>query len=225
MAEAASQAQPTVQADRLKDEKPQNKKTNSAHRPEVESKDAATSEPAASPVHLPDTQSPESQPTSRTGGMMQSRWASAPDKPVVDQNIQSMKDEQSLEQRGNTVAGKDKKARNSNSRRKENTKRGKSSSDRPARSPKTSIQEAVKQPKAKASKPRTKKAQEPSTVVHTPTKSGGMSTSKSARMPEEMANDQPAKDPTAGIGHKTDDIAQSPGSSLRKNEISLSMWA
>lgn len=222
LAGAAAQGPPLGQTAVPQQDKTPIEKISHIFTPKVESKEIVRT-PASSPVQLRDRPSPspssEAPPTNRNSGILQSRWATAPDEPVVSLDSQAAKKAVSLEGGGNVVARKDKKPRGTKSGKKDSKQGRKSIGIRLTGSPKISSKETDSQTKVKPSNAHIEEA-------GSPPKSVGLSNSKSAKLTREVANDSPATTVASGPGRKTDDgLAQTPLSSPRRNEMSLSMWA
>lgn len=200
---------------------------NSNITPPVESEDAEE-EAASSTVQLRSTPSPEAPPSAsaRNSGIMQSRWATAPDEPVVDpSDVEPKKSAMSLEQGGNVTPSRSRRGRGPHSGKKERTQGGRSGSNSLAGSPRKSNAEGNKHGKVRSNDARNEMAQSPARIAHSSPKIKSVSPCKSAKLLNDTASDQPATGIASVVGRSTDGPAQTPGSSPSKNEISLSMWA
>lgn len=193
---------------------------NSDLTPQVQSKDVETV-PASSAAPLRNTPSPDPQHTSaRNSGIMQSRWATAPDEPAVKPESEVRKDAMLLEQGGTVTPSRSRRGRGVHTGKKERTGTpgGRSGSNSLSGSPRKPNRERNKHNRVQSTNAYDDKAPEPDTLVHTPP--------KTSRTPVlTSATDQPATAVASDMNKRTDGPLQTPGPSPSKNEISLSRWA
>ncbi|KAJ4422382.1 hypothetical protein N0V82_002937 [Gnomoniopsis sp. IMI 355080] len=224
LAGAFSHEQPSTQF--AKDTQSEEEATSNLT-PQVENEDVEK-ESASCAAQLRKTPSPEVPPSAsaRNSGIMQSRWATAPDEPVVEPDIDLRKGAlSSLDQGGSVTPSRSRRGRGIHSGKKERTQGGRSGSNSLAGSPRKTNLEGNKHSKVRSTDARNEKAQSPARIVHNSPKINSASPCKSAKVFNDTANDQPATGIAPVIGRSTDGPAQTPGSSPSKNEISLSMWA
>lgn len=237
LAEAAGHGQFSTQFEKLHVEDPQIEDIKSDPTPQVESS-AAQNEPTCSTTPPPrDTPSPEAQPSARNSGIMQSRWANAPDEPVVvvvepHSEVSGSKDASSLEQGGHGTPSRNRRARGTNHSKKDSTQSVRSGRSSHTGSPKKSNREgSSKQAKARSTSSHAEKGHitTPLVAAHTSPKTNDISPSKlTSNAANNNNNNQSATAATAVapvVDKKTDGPIQTPESSPSKNEISLSRWA
>lgn len=200
-----------------RENKESEEEANPSSTPQVKDRDVEK-EPAASAAQPRSTPSPDAQPSARNSGIMQSRWATAPDEPAVNPESEVMKDAMLVEQGGNVTPSRSRRGRGVHSGKKERTQGGRSGSNSLTGSPRKSTRERNKHGRVKSTNAYDEQAPQPNTVVQASPQISGNSALTSAK-------DQPATTVASGIERKHEGPVQTPGSSPSKNEISLSMWA
>lgn len=200
--------------------------------PQVEST-AVENESTSSTAHPQTTPSPEPQPSARNSGIMQSRWANAPDEPaaavvVVEPNSEVTKDAMSLEQGVHSTPSRNRRGRGINHSKKDSAQSVRSGKSSLSGSPKKSNREGSKQTKPRGTSTQGTESAHittPLVAAHTSPKVHSISPSKSASS-NAVDNDQPSAPAVASdVDKKIDGPVQTPSSSPSKNEISKSRWA
>lgn len=223
----------SIQFEKPHEEDTQSEKIRSDLTPPVEVESAAVeNEPTTSTTHPQTTPSPEPQPSARNSGIMQSRWANAPDEPVVvvvEPNSEVTKDATSLEQGVNSTPSRNRRGRGTNHSKKDSTQSVRSGRSSLAGSPKKSNRESgSKRAKGRSTSTQgTERAHitTPLVAAHTSPKIRSISPSKPG---SSTANHNPPAAATAvasGVDRKIEAPVQIPESSPSKNEISKSRWA